>query len=85
MAASPGLKIYDAENEYRASFHYAEDAASFIAFLGDGATIRNGHARKFILWSEGNEEQPAAESFDFVAETVNRRASRGVVEEVSGA
>jgi len=76
MAASPGLKVYDAENEYRAACHYAEDAAALVALLGDGATIRDGHSRRFVLWSEGNEEQPAAESYDYVAETVGRRRGR---------
>lgn len=76
MAASPPLKVYDADNEYRASFHHAEDAASFVAFLGDGATIRSGHSRKHILWSEGHEEQPASESFDFVATVAYARQAK---------
>lgn len=75
MGASPRLKVYDADGEYRASFHYAEDAAVLVAFLGEGSTIRDGHSRKLIRWSEGDEDQPASESYDFVAETVNRRGT----------
>lgn len=69
---------YDDANECRASFVYAEDAAILISALGDGSTIRdNSRGRGRVLWSEGHEEQPAAESYDFVAETVNRRNAGG--------
>lgn len=67
------LDVYDSDSELRASLQYAEDAGCLVAFLGEGSTIREKGNRKHILWSEGNEEQPAAESYDFVAETVWRR------------
>jgi hypothetical protein len=73
MASSPGIKVYDAGGEYIASVKYAEHAAALVALEGDGATIRQGHAKRMTLWTEGRESQPAAESYDFVATTVYER------------
>ena len=71
MAASPGFKVYTTANEYVAACKHIEDAAAIVALRGDGATIRYNH--RHIVWREGNEEQPAAESYDFVYETVMSR------------
>ena len=71
MAASPMWKVYDAEKDYRAACKGVEEAACLVAFLGDGATIRCEHT--LIVWTEGQEDQPAAESYDHVAETAQRR------------
>lgn len=71
MAASPRWKVYSADIEYRAACKYVEDAAALVAMLGDGATIRAGHRR--IVWTEGQEAQPAAESYDFVYSVVHKR------------
>lgn len=71
MAASPQWKVYNAAKEYKAACKDVEDAACLIAFYGDGATIRAEHT--IILWTEGAEQQPASESYDFVAETVFHR------------
>lgn len=66
MASSPPFKVYSAHGEYVASVKYLEDAAALIASCyTEGATIRWGHST--ILWTEGKESQPAAESYDFVA------------------
>jgi hypothetical protein len=70
------LKIYSNKGDYLGCTVYAEDAAVLVASLGVGATIRNGHAKKHIVWHEGEEEQPAGESFDFVAEVVYSRMDR---------
>lgn len=70
MAASPFWKVYQAK-EYRAACKYVEDAAALVAFLGDGAQIRAEHT--LVLWHEGQESQPAAESYDHVAEVVSKR------------
>jgi hypothetical protein len=67
MAASPQFKVYSASNEYRAALKYAEDAAAFVAILGDGATIRHGHSAKEIVWREGEEEFSASESYERAA------------------
>ena len=71
MAESPLFKVYNAAREYRASCKAPEECAVLVAFLGNGATIRAGHS--LILWTEGQEECPAAESYDRVAECVNWR------------
>lgn len=70
MAASPTWKVY-ANKDYRAACKAVEEAACLVAFLGDGATIRCEHT--LIVWTEGEEDQPAAESYDHVAETVKLR------------
>jgi hypothetical protein len=67
MASSPQLKVYR-NGEYVASCKYAEDAAAIVGLSG---TIRIGHNK--IIWHEGNESQPASESYDFVAETIRKR------------
>lgn len=70
--------------ELRASVLYAEDAAILVAGIGDGAVITCGNSRE-VLWEEGKEEQPAAESYDFVAETVEARNRSGAKRRVDGA
>lgn len=76
MAGTPRYKIYSADGEYLAACKRAEEAAAVVAFLGTGATIRDGH--KTILWTEGT-DGIAAESYDFVADRVYSRC-RGVFE-----
>ena len=71
MAASPMWKVYNAGKEYRAACKGVEEAAVLVAFLGVGSTIRAEHT--LILWTEGSEGQPAAESYDHVAEVVHGR------------
>lgn len=73
MAATPRYKVYDAANVYRAAFKHLEDAAAFVAVLGDDATIRDGHSRRHVIWHEGNEDQPAAESYDHVFDVAMAR------------
>lgn len=70
MAASPRWKAFR-NDEYVASFHYIEDAALFVA--ATGGDIRDGHAKKDIVWREGAEEFSAAGSYDRVAEVVRKR------------
>lgn len=67
------LKIYSAKGDFLGSLVYAEDAAAVVALQGVGATIRNGHARRNVVWHEGEEDQPAGESYDFVAEVIASR------------
>lgn len=71
MAASPLWKVYGVEKDYRAACKFIEEAAVIVAFLGNGATIRCDHA--LIVWTEGQEQQPASESYDHVAEVVAKR------------
>lgn len=69
------MKAYDRQGNYLASCVEAEGAAAIVALAGDGATIRNGHALKHAVWTEGAESQPASESYDFVATTIHQRVS----------
>lgn len=73
MAASPQWKVYDSYGTYQAATKEVEAAAALMGFYGDGSTIRYGHG--FILWTEGQEECPAGESYDTVAETAHVRLS----------
>jgi len=70
MAASPQFKLYDEHNKYQGCMKYAEDAAIVISSWRQG-TIRWQHA--LVVWREGKELQPAAESYDYVAQTIEKR------------
>lgn len=76
MASAPTLKIYSPDGEYVAACKYATDAAALMALYGDGATIRDGHSKRSTVWTEGAEDQPAAESYDHVHDVVQQRGSR---------
>lgn len=67
MAATHDWKVCNSDGEYVASFKHPSDAAAFVAILGEGATIRNKHARSTVIWKEGTDGS-AGESYDLVAE-----------------
>ena len=69
MAGSPQFKVYSSANEYVGSIKYLEDAAAFVSIQGEGATVRNGHAKKHSLWTEGVDGN-AGESYDEAAVTM---------------
>ncbi len=69
------MKVYGREGNYLGSCVEPEGAAALVALAGTGATIRNGHALKNAVWSEGKEAQPAGESYDFVAQTIIDRTT----------
>ena len=71
MAATPQYKIYSPSGEYVAACKHPSDAGAIVNLYGDGATIRLGHKR--IVWTEGQEAQPAGNSYDFVADTIWER------------
>lgn len=73
MANAPQWKVYDASGNYQAACKEIEAAAALIGFYGDGATIRFDHAKKATVWTEGHEDRPAHESYDFVAEVAEAR------------
>lgn len=73
MAGTPRFKIYNPQNEYVAACKHIEESAMLAACLGKGTTIRDGHEKKHIVWHEGFEDQPASESYDYVAQVVNTR------------
>lgn len=78
MAAAPYFKVYTAEGDYEAAAHSLETAAAIVTFLGDGATIRNGHRQRHIIWTEGSEDMPASESYDYVRETAADRMQAAI-------
>ena len=73
MAASPRWKIYDSESQYQASAKDVGLAAMIVTFLGSGATIRDGHTLKSIVWTEGQEDQSAGENYDHTETVIYAR------------
>ncbi|WP_321935316.1 hypothetical protein [Paraburkholderia sp. J8-2] len=69
------MKVYDPAGQYVGSCVDPAAGAALMAFYGPGAQIRNGHAKKNAIWREGFEARPAAESYDYVAATIHRRAA----------
>ena len=70
MAASPRWEVYDAHGVYQGAVKEVEAAASLIAGLYCGGTIRDRHAR--IVWRD-LVDGDTAESYDVVAHTVAAR------------
>jgi len=64
------FKVFTPQGEYIAAVKRPEEGAALMAFLGDGAELRDGHSKRFTVWREGAEAQPAGESYDHVAQTV---------------
>ncbi len=67
MAGSPNWKIFDDKGKYQAACKEPEAAACLMNFYGDGSTIRYGHQKRDIAWTEGVDGH-AFESFDEVAD-----------------
>lgn len=59
------------DNKLRAAVAHAEDAAAFVAVLGDGAEIR---VNRKVVWREGSEAFSAGTSYDSAAEVIWARA-----------
>lgn len=74
--------VFDTAGRLQASTRRTEEAALVVAFLGDGAEVRTGRGRGRVIWREGAESQPAGESYDFAASTMNARATPGAVLEL---
>lgn len=73
MAATPRYKIYSGTGEYIAAIKHLEDAAAFVGIIGKGATVRQGHSPRDVIWAEGAEESSASESYDWAAEVMRSR------------
>jgi hypothetical protein len=69
MGSTPQFKVFTAANEYVASIKYLSDAAAFVSVLGEGATVRSGHAKKDTIWTEGITGN-AYDSYDEAAEAM---------------
>ena len=72
MASTLQFKVFDVDGEYLASFRYVEDAAILVAAKEDGTTIRNGHSKRTIVWTEGVDGS-ASRSYSVVADIVHGR------------
>ena len=73
MAAALRWGLYDAKGLLIARCRRAEEAAAVVALLGNGAIIRDGYLNGEPVWVEGAEQQPADESYDFVAQVIAAR------------
>lgn len=73
MASSPTLKLFRA-GKYVGSVKYLEDAAMAASMFAD--VVRYGHGGS-VLWTEGKEGTPAADSYDDATETMVSRMTRG--------
>lgn len=76
LEPEPKWKVYappgGAGSRYVAACRYPEDAAVLVALHGAGAQIKLRHRK--IVWKEGAEAHPAAESYDSAARIILRRA-----------
>ena len=75
MAATFRFNVYAPKNEYVAACKYASDAAAIVGIYGYGATVRIGRSVKYIVWSEGEEEYLASDSYDYAAALIEERAT----------
>lgn len=73
MAATPRFKIFTPGGEYVAACKYAEDAGALVSLRGPGATIRTGHGRRDIVWTEGL-DGVAYYSYEATAKTIADRS-----------
>ena len=80
MAGSPRWKIYDRDDCYQAACKEVEAAAALVSFYGNGAQIRDGHAKSKTVFIESFDGD-AGSSYDEVADIVygvlHRRKERG--------
>ena len=70
MASTPRWKVFSPAKQYVACCHFAEDAAALAALYGEGATIRDGHRVKDTVFTEGENDTWAGESYDVAARIV---------------
>lgn len=70
MASSPPYKVFR-NGEYVASVKYLEDAAALCSVSGKGSVVKLGHSK--VIWTEGEEEIDAGDSYDEAADIMQRR------------
>ena len=75
MAESPHWKVYDSQGQYEAACKHVEIAAGIASILGDGTTVRYGH--RMIVWTEGQEEFSAGQSYDGAGAIMLERMNKG--------
>ena len=79
MAASPRFKVYGPDGEYEGCVKTPIAAAALAALFGDGATIRDGHGKSDIVFTNGV-DGCAGDSYDQVAEVVERRIKERAID-----
>ncbi len=67
--SSPRIKIFDAHGQYQASTHDHAAAGALMGLYGEGATVRLGHSKRDIIWTEG-EDGDAYECYDLIADAI---------------
>ena len=72
MAGSPRFKIYF-NGIYEGSTKDPDRAAMLCACLGEGSDVRDGPAKRDIVWREGSEAFSASESYDGAADVMMER------------
>ena len=72
MAGSPNWKVYDADGKYQAACKQSMAAAFLMNLYGDGATIRWGHKKRDIAWTEGA-DGIGSDSYDTVIDACERK------------
>lgn len=73
MAQTPRFKIYSAAGEYLACFKYLAHAAVLTASLGTGSTIRDGHGKNAVIWTEGTGQQSSVGRAQYVVHKAMER------------
>lgn len=72
---TPRIKVFDAQGQYQASAHDYAAAACLMGLYGEGATVRLGHSKKDVIWTEGKDGS-AADNFDVLAEVIDAHDAR---------
>lgn len=75
MSASPVYKIYTDSNEYIGCVKYLSDAAALVSLYPAGSTVRNGHSKKYTIWTNGIDMNASA-SYDASAEIMTERLEK---------
>lgn len=73
MGATPALKIYTAEGDYVGSAKEVMGAGVMAQAYGEGSTIRLGHNKASIVWTEGIDGE-ICESYDTAGALMVERA-----------
>jgi len=53
MAGSPQFKVFDGAGTYQAACKEPAAAALLTSMYGPGSTVRNGHAKRDTVWTQG--------------------------------
>lgn len=68
--SAPRIKIFDAHGQFQASTHDYAAAGALMGLYGEGATVRLGHGKKDIIWTEGTDGS-AYECYDLIADAIS--------------